>query len=93
MYGLEIYHRVRRAVRVGGMSERAAAIAIGIDRGAVSKMLEFSEPPGYRQTSPRPCSPMDEHAGFLDQILVGDQTAPEKQRHTIRRICEPLRDE
>ncbi len=45
MHGLEICHRVRRAVRIDSMSERAAAIAFGIDRGTVSKMLEFSEPP------------------------------------------------
>ena len=93
MYGLEIYHRVRRAVRVNGMSERAAAIAFGIDRGTVSKMLEFSEPPGYRLASPRPRSRMDEHAAFVDQILLEDQTKPKKQRHTIQRIFERLRDE
>ena len=93
MYGLEIYHRDRRAVRVNGMSERAAAIAFGIDRGTVSKMLEFSEPPGYRLASPRPRSRMDEHAAFVDQILLEDQTKPKKQRHTIQRIFERLRDE
>ena len=93
MYGLEIYHRVRRAVRVNGMSERAAAIAFGIDRGTVSKMLEFSEPPGYRLASPRPRSRMDKHSAFVDQILIEDQERPKKQRHTIQRIFERLRDE
>lgn len=93
MYSLEIYHRVRRAVRVDGMSERAAAIAFGIDRGTVSKMLEFSEPPGYRLTAARPRSRMDEHAGFVDQILLEDQTKPKKQRHTIKRIFERLQVE
>ena len=93
MYGLEIYHRVRRAVRVDGMSERAAAIAFGIDRGTVSKMLEFSGPPGYRLKSPRPRSRMDEHAAFVDQILIDGQDKPRKQRHTVQRIFERLRDE
>ena len=46
MYGLEIYHRVRRAVLRDGMSEREAARAFGIDRATVSKMLRFSAPPG-----------------------------------------------
>jgi len=93
MYSLEIYHRVRRAVRVDGMSERAAAIAFGIDRGTVSKMLEFSEPPGYRLKAQRPRSRMDEHAAFVDQILIEDQDKPKKQRHTVQRIFERLRDE
>lgn len=93
MYGLEIYHRVRRAVRRDGMSERAAAIAFGVDRGTVSKMLEFSEPPGYRLRARRPRSRMDEHADFVDQILIEDQDKPKKQRHTIQRIFERLRDE
>lgn len=93
MYGLEIYHRVRRAVLRDGMSERAAAAAFGVDRGTISKMLMFSEPPGYRLTSRRPRSRMDEHADFVDQILITDRDVPKKQRHTIKRIFERLRDE
>ncbi len=93
MYGLEIYHRVRRAVLRDGMSERAAALAFGIDRATVSKMLRFSEPPGYRLKSQRPRSRMDAHADFVDQILISDREVPKKQRHTVRRIFERLRDE
>ncbi len=93
MYGLEIYHRVRRAVLRDGMSERAAALAFGVDRGTISKMLTFSEPPGYRLKSQRPRSRMDAHAEFVDQILISDREVPKKQRHTVRRIFERLRDE
>lgn len=93
MYGLEIYHRVRRAVLRDGMSERAAAGVFGLDRGTISKMLEFSEPPGYRLSKPRPRRQMDAHAKFVDQILISDREAPKKQRHTVRRIFERLRDE
>jgi transposase len=93
MYGLEIYHRVRQAVYRDGMSEREAAGVFGLDRGTVSKMMEFSEPPGYRLTAQRPRSRMDAHAEFVDQILISDREAPKKQRHTVRRIFERLRDE
>jgi transposase len=86
MYGLEIYYRVRRAVRIDGMSERVAAIAFGIGRGTVSKMLEFSEPPGYQLRATRLRSRMDKHAAFVDQILIDDQDKPKKQRHTVQRI-------
>jgi len=72
MYGLEIYHRVRRAVLRDGMSEREAARVFGLDRGTVSKMLRFSAPPGYRRTAQRPRSRMDAHADFVDQILISD---------------------
>lgn len=93
MYRLEIYHRVRRSVFRDGMSEREAARIFGLDRGTVSKMLSFSEPPGYRLTAPRARSRMDAHAAFIDQILISDRDAPKKQRHTVRRIFERLRDE
>ena len=70
MYGLEIYHRVRRAVYRDGMSAREAAGVFGLDRGTISKMMEFSEPPGSRLTAQRPRSRMEAHAEFVDQILI-----------------------
>ena len=93
MCKLDTYHRVRRAARVDGMSERAAAIAFGMDRGTVSKMLQFSAPPRYRLTAKRPRSRMEEHAAFVGQILTDDQDKPKKQRHTVQQIFERLRDE
>jgi hypothetical protein len=36
---------------------------------------------------------LDRHAGFIDQILSDDLSAPKKQRHTIQRIYDRLRDE
>ena len=45
MYGLEIYRRVRHAVLREGKSVREAAITFGVDRGTISKMTAFSEPP------------------------------------------------
>jgi transposase len=93
MYKLEIYHRVRRAVYRDGMSEREAAGLFGLDRGTISKMMEFSEPPGYRLAVQRPRSRMEAHAEFVDQILLSDREVPKKQRHTVRRIFERLRDE
>lgn len=93
MYRLEIYHRVRRAVFRDGMSEREASRVFGLDRGTVSKMLSFSQPPGYRLMAPRARRRMDAHAAFVDQILISDRDAPKKQRHTVRRIFERLRNE
>ena len=45
---MELYAKVRYAVRIEGLSERAAARRFGIDPRTVSKMLAFSVPPGCR---------------------------------------------
>ena len=49
---MELYAKVRYAVRIEGLSERAAARRFGIDPRTVSKMLAFSIPPGYRRSKP-----------------------------------------
>ena len=93
MYGVELYSKVRIAVLRDGLSQREAARRFGIDRGTVSKMVGHSAPPGYRQAGARVRPKLDAHAGFIDEILTSDLTAPKKQRHTIQRIFERLRDE
>ena len=52
MKQVELYFLVRHAVRIEGLSERAAARRFGIDPRTVSKMLKFSIPPGYRRLKP-----------------------------------------
>ena len=49
---MEIYARVRRAVLVEGKSRRAVAREFGLARKTISKMLEYSLPPGYRRQKP-----------------------------------------
>ena len=41
MFKVELYGRVRRAVRVEGRSERAVALEFGISRETVRKMLRY----------------------------------------------------
>ena len=50
MKTVELYARVRHAVLIEGISERAAADRFGINARTVSKMLRFSVPPGYVRT-------------------------------------------
>jgi transposase len=52
MKTVELYARVRHAVLIEGLSERAAADRFGINARTVSKMLKFSAPPGYVRTRP-----------------------------------------
>ncbi len=49
---MELYGRVRRAVRVEGRSERAVALEFGISRETVRKMLRYAVPPGYQRQQP-----------------------------------------
>jgi len=93
MYGVELYSKVRIAVLRDGLSQREAARRFGIDRGTVAKMVGHAAPPGYRRAGARVRPRLDAHAGFIDEILTSDLTAPKKQRHTILRIFERLRDE
>jgi hypothetical protein len=52
MKDVELYAKVRYAVRIEGLSKRAVARRFGIDPRTVDKMLEFSVPPGYRRSKP-----------------------------------------
>ena len=93
MYPVDLYRRVRQAYYRDGMSIREASRVFGIHRKTVGKMLEYSVPPGYQRKVPA-CRPkLDPYVGIIDQILESDQSVPKKQRHTVKRIFERLRDE
>lgn len=93
MKTVELYARVRHAVLIEGISERAAADRFCINARTVSKMLKFSVPPGYVRRKPPFRPKLDEFAGAIDAILATDKDRPKKQRHTSKRIFERLRDE
>lgn len=93
MYGVELYSKICMAVLRDGMSQREAGRRFGVDRGTVAKMVEHSVPTGYRQTKVLRRPKLDAHTAFIDEILRSDPWAPKKQRHTIQRIFERLRDE
>jgi transposase len=90
---VELHGRVRYAVRIEGISRRAAARRFGIDPRTVAKMLSFSAPPGYRRSRPPVRPKLDPFVGIIDGILEEDRVQPRKQRHTSKRIFERVRDE
>jgi len=69
MKTVELYARVRHAVLIEGISERAAADRFGINARTVSKMLKFSVPPGYVRTKPPFRPKLDEFTGVIDAML------------------------
>ena len=90
---VDLYAKVRRAVMVEDLSERAAARKFGISRKTVSKMVSHALPPGY-QRKDSPASPrLGPFVGIIHQILQTDREVLKKQRHTAVRIFERLRDE
>jgi transposase len=93
MFEVEIYGRVRRAVRVEGRSQRAVAREFGLSRETVRKMLEFAVPPGYRRQQPVRRPKLGPWLGVIDAILEDDKQRPPKQRHTAKRIFDRLREE
>ena len=93
MYKVLSYEAVRRAVFVEGLSQREAARRFGKDPRTIKKMCAFSAPPGYRRSRPAVRPKLDPFLGVIDAILAADLHAPVKQRHTVKRIFERLRDE
>jgi transposase len=93
MKQVELYGRVRYAVKIEGMNRREASRVFSIDRRTVDKMLAFSVPPGYRRKKTPLRPKLDPFVGIIDQILEDDGKRLKKQRHTSKRIFERLRDE
>src|SRR5271155_4333957 len=93
MCEVEIYGRVRRAVRVEGKSQRAVAREFGLSRDTVRKMLQYAVPPGYQRQQPIKRPKLGAWLGVIDAILDDDKQRPAKQRHTAKRIFERLKEE
>ena len=90
---MDLYRRVRLACHRDGMSIREASRQFGLSRETVSKMLAFSEPPGYRRTSASRRPKLDGFTDIIDGYIEGDRLVPRKQRHTAKRIFDRLGDE
>ena len=93
MFDLDNYLKVRFAVQIEGLSERAAARRFGIDPRTVAKMMAFSVPRGYVRTKPPARPKLDAFVAIIDKMLADDKTRPKKQQHTSKRIFDRLRDE
>lgn len=93
MHVVRLYAEVRRYVMVAHHSQREAAIAFGISRDMVAKMLRHTEPPGYRRINPLHRPSLGPYVGWIDATLESDLHQPRKQRHTAKRIFQRLRDE
>jgi len=84
---------IRRLVLTEKKSKRAVCREFSLHWQTLEKILSHPEPPGYRQRQPRERPKLAPFLPLIHEILEQDQTAPRKQRHTLRRIFDRLRTE
>jgi transposase len=90
---MHMWTEIRRLVLTGQKSKRAVCQEYHLHWKTLQKILQYDEPPGYRQKEPRRKPKLEPFLPIIEEILKQDQQAPKKQRHTIQRIFERLRDE
>jgi len=92
---MELWTEIRRRRLVEGVSKRELCREYGLGWRTLEKILEHSEPPGYRASVRRDKPKLGPFTTVIDEILRtdADPSTPPKQRHTARRIYQRLRDE
>ncbi len=86
------YGDIRRARR-DGMSIREIARNFHHSRRKVRQILAEGQPQPYTRTQPTPAPVLGAFHATIDVILVADEDAPPKQRHTAMQVYRRLRDE
>src|SRR5581483_540445 len=89
---MEEWSEIRRRVLVERASRRQILRETGMHWRTLKKILENSQPPGYRQKGPRVKTKLGPYMERLEQILKEDKEMPRKQRHTAKRVWERLRE-
>ena len=90
---MEQWEEIRRRVLKEGVSRRQIARETGMHHSTIRKVLDYSSPPGYRQTLPRISPKLGQHIEWIRQIIESDKQVHKKQRHTARRIFDRLKAE
>jgi transposase len=84
---------IRGKVLRDGVSKRAILRETGMHWRTLEKVLQYSEPPGYRIKEERDKPKLGAFLRRIEGILESDKELPKKQRHTAKRIYERLKEE
>lgn len=85
MLTVEDYARIRLAKR-DGMSIRAIARQFHHSRRKIREVLQHPEPRGYTRSEAPTAPKLGPFFKRIDEILLADEEAPRKQRHTAAQI-------
>jgi hypothetical protein len=88
---MDWWTKIRLEVLRGETSKREILRREGIHWETLKKILEHSEPPGYRKENSRPKPKIGPFLEQIDQIIKEDKHFPKKQRHTAKRIYERIK--
>jgi transposase len=91
MVRVDQYARIRLAHR-DGMSIRELARQFHHSRYKIREILNSPEPKRYQRLRPPP-SVLEPFQATIDRILLADEQAPRKQRHTAAKLFRRLRQE
>jgi transposase len=89
---MEWWTKIRLEVLRGERSKREILSREGIHWETLKKILEHSEPPGYRIEKPRPKPKIGPFLEQIAQIIEDDKQLPKKQRHTAVRIYHRIKE-
>jgi transposase len=89
MLTVDDYGQIRRAHR-DGMSIRGIARAFRRSRRKVREALASPEPRPYARSRPASSPKLGAFHAVIDQILIDDEQAPPKQRHTAMQVYRRL---
>jgi transposase len=90
---MEQWIDVRRAVFAEGVSKRAACKRFGIHWDTLKRILQHPSPPGYVRTLASEKSVIAPWLGRVKELIEANHDLPRKQRYTVIRMWQVLRDE
>lgn len=89
---VELFEQIRREYEHGNGTISGTAHKFGVHRRTVRQAIECAVPP-KRKKPDRKRTKFDAVKDFIERILIDDERAPRKQRHTAHRIFSRLQAE
>ena len=89
---MDFWTKIRLELLRGETSKREVLRREGIHWETLKKIIQYSEPPGYRIENPRPKPKIGPFLEQIEQIIESDKDFPKKQRHTAKRIYERIQE-